>query len=114
MGKGDRPSGPTIASGRPLRAGVRIVTNHGPISRVIPDPRDTKAHLERLISDGFPIVAVLDADPLRPETVIECVFQVPAGGMVDFERLAGSYRHARIFRPAKEARFHHLQPTLKP
>lgn len=114
LGKEDKPSPrPTVpVFPRHLTAGVRIVSNPGASGMVPPAHREAISHFEKLISAGYTCVATLGMDPLRPDTIMEWVFKVPIGGMMDFERLAGSYRHVRVFRPSGETSGHQLDSAI--
>ena len=80
--------------------GIRWVANTGYEGAVIePEKEDIRAHLRKMKEAGFVELEWEQKDPLRPLTVVSALFTVPTVRIVEFERLAGSYRHARVFRP---------------
>lgn len=85
--------------------GVRIVCNHGANELIPPDDHRTNLHFHLLESHGYTCCSPPWKDPLRPSAVLEVLFLIPVGRVVAFEKLAGSYKHARIFRPSDAASY---------
>ena len=83
--------------------GVRIVRNHGAMGLIPPDDHRTNLHFRLLESHGYTRCSPPRKDPLRPLAVLEVLFRIPVGRVVAFEKLAGSYKHARIYRPSEAA-----------
>lgn len=80
--------------------GIRWVANYGyEGERIEPEQDDIRAHVRMLKEAGFVERVWQPKDPLRPLMLVSALFTVPVVRIIEFERLAGSYRHARVFRP---------------
>lgn len=82
-----------------MKIHLRIVQNHGRDGMISPALAESLAHAWMLVNHGFGYLDVMPDQDLRRDILAEIIYEVPVGRVIEFESLAGSFPHARIFRP---------------